>query len=102
MVIEQYPDTIIITRSIGGSIQDEDGNWTTTPDEVLEFKCRFVPNGAGKAVTLQDGTNYTYSYKVAFPLGTTDIRVHDKYTRKGIDGTIKQFEVGQLHSVAWV
>lgn len=103
-MVVQYPDKIRITRE-GGSVQDPDtGDWITTDGETLEFECRFVPNGAGKNIRLADGTDYVYGYKIAFPFGTTDIRVKDNYERVGTDyaGVILQFEIGQLHSVAWV
>lgn len=100
----QYPDTIRITRE-GSSVQDPNtGDWITTDGETLEFACRFVPNGSGKSIRLSDGTDYVYGYKIAFPFGTTDVRVRDNYERVGTDykGNILQFEIGQLHSVAWV
>lgn len=99
----QYPDTIRITRE-GSSVMDDNGDWITNDGETLEFICRFVPNGSGKSIRLADGTDYVYGYKIAFPLGTTDIRVRDNYERVGTDykGNILQFEIGQLHSVAWV
>lgn len=102
MVI-QYPDTIVITRE-GSSVMDDNGDWITTDGETLEFACRFVPNGSGKSIRLADGTDYVYGYKIAFPFGTNDIRVRDNYERLGTDynGVILQFEIGQLHSVAWV
>lgn len=101
MVIEQYPDTIVITRA-GGSVQDENGNWITTESEVITLRCRFVPNGSGKSVSLMDGTNYIYHYQVAFPKGTTNVRQQDIYKRGDEEGVIKRFEPGQLHSIAWI
>lgn len=101
MVIEQYPDEIVITRA-GESIQDENGNWITTESEVITLRCRFVPNGSGKSVSLMDGTNYIYHYQVAFPKGTTNVRQQDIYKRGDEEGVIKRFEPGQLHSIAWI
>lgn len=100
-MVVQYPDTIVITRE-GGSVQDENGNWITTDGETLEFECRFVPNGSGKSVSLMDGTNYTYHYQVAFPKGTTNVKPQDIYKRGDEEGIIKRFEIGQLHSIAWI
>lgn len=99
----QYIDTIVITRN-GGSVQDNDGNWIETQSETLEFKCRFIPNGSGKSVSLIDGTNYIFAYRIAFPIGTNGILPQDKFTyvQTGEEGVIKRFKKGQLHSVAWV
>lgn len=101
MVIEQYPDTIVITRN-GSSVMDDNGNWITTPNEVIELQCRFVPNLQARKVATADGTDYTYHYQIAFPLGTTNVRPHDNYARGNETGIIMRFEVGQLHSIAWV
>lgn len=100
MVI-QYPDTIVITRE-GSSSLDGNGNWITTPSETITLKCRFVPNRQSQSIALADGTNYTYHYQVAFPLGTTNVRPHDNYERGNEKGIIQRFEIGQLHSVAWI
>lgn len=100
MVI-QYPDTIVITRE-GGSTQDADGNWITTEGETIILKCRFVPNRQSQTVKTADGQDFIYHYQIAFPVGTTNIKVRDTFTRNDISGIILQFEVGQLHSVAWV
>lgn len=101
MVIVQYPDEIVITRE-GNSYRDDNGNWVTTPSEVITLMCRFVPNGAGKTIKLPDGTDYVFNYRIAFPYGTTNVRPQDIYQRGSEEGVIKRFEVGQLHSVAWV
>lgn len=100
-MVVQYPDTIVIVRE-GGSVQDENGNWVTTPSETITLKCRFVPNLQVRTVALMDGTNYTYHYQVAFPKGTTNVRPQDIYKRGDEEGVIKRFEVGQLHSIAWI
>lgn len=100
-MVVQYPDEIVITRA-GGSVQDENGNWVTTPSEEITIPCRFVPNGAGKSVALADGTNYVFTYRIAFPVGTENVKEQDVYTRGSETGIIKRFEIGQLHSVAWV
>lgn len=101
MVIEQYPDTIVITRA-GESVQDENGNWITTESETITLKCRFVPNSRGRVVKTQDGQDFVYNYQVAFPMGTTNVKPRDVYTRGNEQGVIVRFEVGQLHSVAWI
>lgn len=100
-MVVQYPDTIVITRE-GSSVQDENGNWITTDGETITLKCRFVPNLQVRTVTLMDGTNYTYHYQVAFPKGTTNVKPQDIYKRGDEEGIIKRFEVGQLHSIAWI
>lgn len=101
MVIKQYPDTIVITRA-GESVQDENGNWITTDGEVITLKCRFVPNLQARTIKTMDGQEFTYHYQVAFPRGTTNVRPRDIYTRGNEQGVIVRFEVGQLHSVAWI
>lgn len=102
-MVVQYPDTIVITRE-GSSVQDENGNWITTDGETITLECRFVPNGAGKSVSLMDGTNYVYHYQVAFPKGTDGILEQDEflYVETGEEGVIKRFKKGQLHSIAWI
>lgn len=100
-MVVQYPDTIVIIRE-GGSVQDENGNWITTDGETITLKCRFVPNLQVRTVSLMDGTNYTYHYQVAFPKGTTNVKPQDIYKRGDEEGVIKRFEVGQLHSIAWI
>lgn len=100
-MVVQYPDTIVITRE-GSSVQDENGNWITTDGETITLKCRFVPNLQVRTVTLMDGTNYVYHYQVAFPKGTTNVKPQDVYKRADEEGIIKRFEIGQLHSVAWI
>lgn len=105
-MVVQYPDKIIITRKSGGdSYQDKNLNWVINDViEIIELDCRFVPNGSGKQIKLADGSDYTYGYRIAFPIGTTNIQVMDDYERVGTSykGIIQQFEIGQLHSVAWV
>lgn len=100
-MVVQYPDTIVITRE-GSSSQNENGDWITTNGETITLKCRFVPNLQARSVALADGTNYVYHYQVAFPKGTTNVRPHDNYARGNEKGIIQRFEVGQLHSVAWI
>lgn len=100
-MVVQYPDTIVITRN-GGSTQDADGNWIETQGETITLKCRFVPNGSGKQIKVADGSNFTYGYRIAFPFGTTNVREMDTFKRGDEVGTIMRFEIGQLHSVAWV
>lgn len=99
----QYPDTILIERFIQG-YQDANGNWIEGTATTKEYKCRFVPNSKGRIIATADGGNYAFNYQIALPLGTTDIKVGDSFKRIGTDleGTIMQFEIGQLHSVAWV
>lgn len=101
MVIEQYPDTIVITRE-GESVMDNDGNWITSPSETITLKCRFVPNLQASKISLPDGVEFVYHYQIAFPKGTTNIRPQDVYARGDEKGIIQRFEIGQLHSVAWV
>lgn len=100
-MVVQYPDTIVIVRE-GSSVLDDNGNWVTTPGETITLKCRFVPNGSGKSVSLMDGTNYVFAYQVAFPKDTTNVKPQDIYKRGDEEGIIKRFEVGQLHSIAWI
>lgn len=100
-MVVQYPDTIVIVRE-GSSVLDENGNWITTDGETITLECRFVPNLQVRTVTLMDGTNYVYHYQVAFPKGTTNVKPQDIYKRGDEEGIIKRFEIGQLHSVAWI
>lgn len=101
MVVEQYPDEIVITRA-GGSVQDENGNWITTESEVITLRCRFVPNLQSRTVKTADGQDFTYHYQIAFPKGTVNVRARDIYERGSEQGVIVRFEVGQLHSIAWI
>lgn len=93
--ITQYPDTITLKRVT--LEQDDNGNMQEETKEITH-KCRFVPNSKGHVISTADGGNYVFSYRVAFPFGVTDVQVGD-ICEKGI---ITQFEVGQLHSVAWI
>lgn len=99
----QYPDTILIERFTQG-YQDNEGNWIEGVSITQEHKCRFVPNSKGRIIATADGGNYAFNYQIALPLSTTDIKVGDTFKRAGTDleGIIMQFEVGQLHSLAWV
>lgn len=99
----QYPDTILIERFTQG-YQDNEGNWIEGVKETKEYKCRFVPNSKGRIIATADGGNYAFNYQIALPLGANDIKVGDTFKRIGTDleGTIMQFEAGQLHSLAWV
>lgn len=99
----QYPDTILIERFTQG-YQDDEGNWIEGTATTKEYKCRFVPNSKGRIIATADGGNYAFNYQIALPFGTTDIKVGDTFKRAGTDleGIIMQFEVGQLHSLAWV
>ena len=100
MVI-QYPDTIVITRE-GSSEMDENGNWITTEGETITLKCRFVPNLQARTIKTMDGQDFSYHYQIAFPKGTVNVRARDNYARGNETGVIVRFEIGQLHSVAWV
>lgn len=99
--VKQYPDTLYITRVTDG-YQDAEGNWIDGFKEYLEFPCRFFPNTKGNIISTENGGNYYFRYQIALPKGTENIKVGDTYKRGDKEGVIAQFEIGQLHSLAWV
>lgn len=99
-MVEQYPDEIKIVNIIGGG-QDENGDFIPPTQTTEYLKCRFVPSGQS-IKALFDGKEYVVSYKIAFPLGSKPLIIGQKVFRGDWELTVLNYEVGQLHSVAWV
>lgn len=83
-----------------GSGYDEDGNpIEATATRFYDFgKCLILPNTSARAVTLNDGHQYTYSYEIIAPLSKQKYKIlpheGDKVIITKKDGTInKEMEV---------
>ena len=108
----QYPHFMFVKISGGESVQDGDGNWTTSAGTWgLHTVCREETNGKGSAINGPDGKALVYSSLVNLPRGTVRIQeetevliteTNDPAGTVRIKGQVQKFDNGQLHARIWI
>jgi len=108
-MVEQYPDTIIITVNPALYQDPDTGIYsaaTGTP-EVKTFGCRAEINGAGRKVTGRDGSSMDYSFVVYLQKTSYTVPFDASYTLNTRDngqftGKVLQAHAGQLNTRIWL
>ena len=106
-MVAQYPHMMIIATLDNAPMQDENGNWLQDTGSTIQYlPCRAEPNG-NSVITLPDGTQYRFAFKVFMPKGTPDIKAGVRVAITGLyddalNGTVKLFYPGQLNCTAWL
>lgn len=106
MVI-RWPHRVVFTLIESIPVQDENGDWIPNNTEAtIETPCRAEPNGSGKLVITEDGSDLVYSWLVftkvidRLPFGTP-VKVYDG-NELFVTGTIKKFSKDQKHCRIWL
>lgn len=103
MVI-QYPYILEKLVLTDGGYNDQTGMYDDPTEEWVEVsKCRDDAESSGGAIQTTDGETYHYAYTVYLPKGTepiekgTTVRIQNR-----LEGNVKRFYKGQLHSILWL
>lgn len=105
-MVEQYPDTIVITVA-GTGTQDANGVWTAASATTYTLKCRLETNSAGRKILGDDGVLRDYYFIAYLPKMTTKIPTESVYSLVKADGSVYSGNVkngsnGQLNSRLWL
>jgi hypothetical protein len=105
-MIEQYPDSIVITVSASAS-QNASGIWVSGATSAFTFDCRAEVNSAGRKIPGNDGSLIDYNFNVYLPKMTTIIPVDSDYVLDSlisgiVAGKVKGASNGQLNSRLWL
>jgi hypothetical protein len=106
-MVEQYPDSIIITVKIPAVQNESTGLWTEGSSTPYTFQCRAEVNGTGKQIPGNDGSLMDYAFQVYLPLMSTVIPTGSDYVLTAfsngtISGKVKRASNGQLNSRLWL
>lgn len=117
-MVTQYPHFLYFKQLGGESVQDANGNWSTSnPTWALHSACREETNGAGRQINGVDGKARVFSSAVYMPKDTvripegTEILVSEselEYEVGKEQGPIRvkgvnlKFAPGQLNCRLWV
>jgi hypothetical protein len=110
-MITQYPHYLFAVTAGNESVQDENGNWTESPESV-EFVsvCREETDGRGSEIQVADGTFHRFTSLVQLPKNSPRVEVgtsvlvanHPDGSSVRITGVVLKFAAGQIHSRLWV
>ena len=104
-MVEQYPDSIIVTVSTPAVQDESSGNFTPGSEVTYTWECRAEVNGSERKVADSEGTLLDYAFDIYLPLMETVVPFGSPYqlTRGGAhySGTIKGASNGQLNSRLW-
>jgi hypothetical protein len=103
-MVEQYPDSIIIT--VTTPVQNEEtGSFEPGTSVTYTWKCRAEMNGAGRKIAMPDGSLYEYAFSIYLPKKQVIIPFESAYqlTKGGAEftGKIKGMTNGQFNSIIW-
>lgn len=108
-MFDLYPNILMLDPA-GSAGADTDGDYAADPSGAVEHSiCRAVRNGSGQIVRLSAGTDYTFSYVIYMPAGTslvkpgTTVKV---YSQDGEEllacGQVKDFVSNPLGCKLWI
>lgn len=105
MVVRQYPHKI--TATWGNVSQDENGDWITSSGGTFESDCRAEPNGEGKTLTGEDGSQLYFHFSVYLPKTSEIIPVGAQIKielakNSVVKSTLKRQHNGQFNTQLWV
>ena len=106
-MVNQYPDTIVITVK-ADPVQDPiTGDWAAGSSVDYTFKCRAEKNVGNGTVIGRDGAVIYYSYMVYMPRTSTVIPFDADFALTKADGStatgkVKGSSNGQLNSRIWL
>lgn len=107
-MVEFRPHRLRI-RSTTGHRDESTGDWITGSELWSEpIPCRYVANGTGQQIKLEDGTFYTFSYVVyldpddlTYKYGDM-VRLYDKDWNLQSEQPITRSHKGQLNTKLWL
>jgi hypothetical protein len=110
-MIAQYPHYLFV-HVVGASVQDADGNWTTTNDSYQFLSmCREETNGKGSVINGSDGRSVVYSSVIYIPRSGSSVaegaevvvtQFNDPEDGVRLRGRVLKFDVGQMNKRLWV
>jgi len=107
-MVEQYPHIVRVHIPANGGYNPDTGEYEPTgPEQTIEVSARVIPAGSGKRVRKVDGTEVTYNYDIAFPIGTDlpeSVALKKIECNEVFPGQLDliRFHKGQLHSRGWI
>jgi hypothetical protein len=102
-MIEQYPDSIVITVKVDPSQDTTSGIYTEGSSTVYTLSCRKEINSRGNTIGGADGSKIEYTFDCFLPKMTTVIPIGADFVLNGtITGKVKGASNGQLNSRLWL
>jgi hypothetical protein len=107
MVMEQYPDTIVVTVVTPATQNSTTLVWTPGGSTNYTLKCRVEANNSGRKIPGADGELIDYAFTLYLPQMATVIPDGSVFSLSSlsngtISGTTKKSFNGQLNSRIWV